>query len=76
MQSLSGPLSTLRRLALPAIVALLLIYLAYLKQRKLRNRALKLANKMQREIGICQRIIQELEVEANFVIKVAYLKFH
>ena len=75
MQKSSGPLRTLKRLALPAIVTLLLLYLAYLKRIKHRNRALKLAKKMQRDIKICQEIIQELEVEVNFVIKVAYLKF-
>jgi len=75
MQSSSGPLRTIGRLAYPAIVVLLVLYLAYLKLLKKQKRALKLAKKTERDIKMCQRIINEMQVEANFVIKVAYLKF-
>ena len=51
------------------------LYLAYLKLLKQKKKASKLANKTKREVNRSKEIVKEMEAEANFVIKVAYLKF-
>ena len=68
-------LKTINRVAIPAIVAIFLMYLVYQRQLKNKRKATKENNRRNRDIAISTQVIREMEIEVNFTIKVAYLKF-
>lgn len=73
--SQTGPIRTLKRLAMPALLLLVALCLAYLNLAKQRKKQQKQEKRTRLEVKRCSEIVKEMEAEANFVIKVAYLKF-